>query len=291
MSIQFLATLALLATPQGPSLPSGFLGLYIREFTLPGVHSDVLRQSFTGMIGGREITHIRHERETPSHDWEVKETPISVTYAITYVATREGGDELYIAGLKDNGDAILERWTFDREPGRYVVRFDAAPTPVGVPRGPYSPALSLFGQHPYVPPSRRVDPPNKTVLLEGSYGQFMCMEADPEGRFVLLYEGEDEKLYRLDAGSSNLVLLHSSVTMPTLEQVSSMEARYFPGEGRKYLLRKSLGSVPKSFESFTLIHDSGNDGIFEGFDVYTYDAWKAEPYGQWGDWELFWMIE
>src|SRR5690606_21185872 len=115
---------------------------------------------------------------------------------ISAVAARQGGDTVYVAGLTDDGQDVIEEWTFDPPDGQWILRAPTSPPPpLGVAMGPFVPTLTVQGGGSYAPPpdSTYVTPTIRAVIRRGHpeepgspLGHVRSMDADPEGRFLVL---------------------------------------------------------------------------------------------------------
>jgi hypothetical protein len=282
-----------LAVAQLPvELPDSF---YDPAAARMGVQSDVLKQTYLFATGSGSISVLRHERPDAQSDWVIHKDEFTVSYHVTAICCREGGDDLFVAGMQDDGTSVIERWSFLLPPGRQSLRFAGSPPPIGNPLPIYSASIVISGGGSYVPPGTysRYPDPRRRLLFSGTTGPFTAMEVDPEGRFLLTYNLQEAaiQVMALDASPLALTTAYASGTHPQLDQIASIEAREFDGEGRKYLLRRKYGhSFPRSQEVYGIISDPENDGLLNSLQFFDAASFSASPYGQWSDWRLLWIV-
>lgn len=277
---------------QGQAFPEDLPLHYIREYTRIAVYSDLLRVSHSGVFGDRVFKRVRRERDTVADDWTVSTESHSVSYAITSLATREGGDVLFLAGMEDSGQTLVEQWTFADVPGRRGVRYTGSERVLGTPLPAYHPSVVIIGQPQGPPPIHRG--PEKRQVFDGGRDPIMAIGADPEGGFLLIYTSNPKRVLRLWKGSSQADVLYSGPRLlpGIIDGVSSIQAAEFPGEGRKFLFRQLISPAPLSSDVLAILHDSNNDGVFEEPPtVLGYPAFVASQYGDWDDWDFFWSID
>ena len=262
------------------------------------IDSPQVRQSFSYYLGGQDVQTIRFERSpasTDPDDFIRRGSTLTTSYLVLDVAQRNGGDELFVAGVKANGESIIEKWVFGRINGEYVVDYPA-PTALGSPAGPFVPALHIKGGGAYKLPKGPggliLEPvAQRSILYEGGLGPFLAIEADPEGRFLLMWSYSDHSVRQLllTAPGASPASIYNASAVPALAQIYGIEAREFGPPGtRRYLLRSAFPG--DQFETYTVLSDDENDGVFESADSYDSSAWEVSPLGNWGQWTLFYKV-
>lgn len=264
---------------------------------MPGVYSNVYKQGYGLSMGGKTVRRLRSERADASSEWNTQEEEFTLSYYLTSWCGREGGDVIYLCGLKASGEAVIEKWTFSVPNGRWVVRYPGAPPPIGTPASAYEPHVAVKGGGqwkwnskvlPY-PPS-----PQKTIIMEGSIGPFTSMAVDPEGRQLVLYDYGEKAIERIALLSSPpfLEILYSVSTFPHVSQVAALDIRDFGAEGRKLLMWKQYKQTyVRANEVYTIASDPNNDGNFEAVAFYPLSQFEASPYSDWPTWKEFWRLE
>lgn len=175
--------------------------------------------------------------------------------------------ELYLIGLSDTGDCVVEQWKHVVLTGAYY--FDRSPslTPVGVPVSGVPAIATGIKGGVYVPAALRQRPGRQQrieLLRSASLGAPHAIACDPEGRFLLLVCGNAVRtLYRLDLSDGALpVPLLNSGSVPHLAYCDSIHAEHHQTYGRVYLAGCSMCPIEGS-ESVTLLFDGENDGLFD----------------------------
>jgi hypothetical protein len=249
--------------------------------------------------GTSSLLESRAQRALVADEWTTHKQTLSVSFVITAFAWRNGGDEIFLAGLKRDGSTIIERWRFEVPDGAREVRYPGAPPAIGTPQPAYVPALGMHGNTTSLIPTNWRQPitPTRVVLWESSAGPITAMAADPEGRYLLIWNHSAKLLQRLPlvedpvANPISATTLYSATSHPLLDKVGDIEVRDFGTEGRKFLLRRNTSQVGTiTTERYTVIADTNNDGNFESISFFTPQEMDASPYGTWESWKLFWMI-
>jgi hypothetical protein len=256
--------------------------------------SELLLHRLEPRFGAQTVRRVRCERGVAEGPFHCQETVESTSFLITAFAARAGGHDVFVAGVRADLSCVIERWTSPVRRGGWSVSVAAPPSmTVGFPAPPVS-----FVQQPFQTSSWQPLPTSgpglpalgRSELLSWPVGPITAMAADPEGRFLLFYDLALQSLFRLDlAGpSAQPVFLLTVADVPTLDQVGFMEFHDFEGEGRKCLIRRCYeSSWTDSAESYLILSDAENDGIFESRTVLSHAPWKSSPYGDWSKWRLF----
>ena len=196
-----------------------------------------------------------------------------------------GGNDLFLAGPPVVSDAtdvagggvglgsgtVLERWTITAPIGApYTIR-PASTVPIGT----QAPLSSLSAQIPggmYVPAEQRSAPRLRKTML-GYFGfSVSSIEADPEGRYVLLLSPAESKVYRLDLVNynGNPVVILDGTAQPCLAFAHDVYACRFQDQLKRYVIGCSNGQN-------VVLRDSDNNGLFESAEILSDSAFYASP--------------
>ena len=289
--LTLISGLLIASTSSSQDIPADFpteiaSGVMLSE---PGISTSTLKVSFPYSPGVFQIAVHREERQTPNDEWVFRKRIDSTNYIITAVSARRGGEVLFVAGMKADGTSIIERWWYDYPDGRFITDYIDPTPPLSAPlTEPYRPTIAIRGGT--WKPIRGVPAPKKTIVYEGPEGPFTVMQADPEGRFLLLYDYSLKSLRKIDTGNPGVIsTLYTAQEHPQLLELGSMEARDRTSGERVIVLWKMLPNPgPLSSEVFTLIFDSNNDGAFETIEVFTYADYKNSQYWDPSEWVHLW---
>jgi hypothetical protein len=256
---------------------------------------DVLLQNYMFGLGGKQVSRSKCERSDPSDPWTRLQASEGTSYFITGLSTREGGEQVFVAGLKDDATCVIERWTYSTRRQGWIA---SVPVPPGVglgdPLPPTAVSVSVFGGGSWtsVPASMGPgQPASRSVIYTTSDGPLFGLSVDPEGRYLVTYDMGLKKLLQLDLTQDPVVAitLGQPSTQPSLDQVGVVDLMDFAGEGRKCLVRREYSADFQSArEIYTLFSDTDNDGVFESWSSLTQIQWLASPYSDWSKWDQFW---
>src|SRR4249920_2010869 len=73
---------------------------------LMGVHSAVFDQQYRLSFGGQTISRTRAERADSTSTWNEDDEEYTVSFFITAWCGREGGDDIYVCGVKPSGQSV-----------------------------------------------------------------------------------------------------------------------------------------------------------------------------------------
>lgn len=215
-----------------------------------------------------EVTVTRKERSSaaPTAAWSVQQQVLSASFVPTAVEPRAANGQLthlYLAGMHDNGTAVIERWTFVY-----------GSTPPGAP---------------YVPLAQRPLPAvqRTTLLLSTAHGTIRSLGVDPESRFLLFLTYESPAVWKLALPSKNVTLLYDATTMPALAHKGAIRFRTHVTEGRQvHLTNRQPYQRPDPAlpHPIVVLRDPDNDGTFDSSWVPTDAEWDAGGYNLADSW-------
>ncbi len=257
----------------------------------PTAITPTLRQSvgFTG--GGTKVVLFRSERATSTASWEVNKWAYTTDMKLVDVVHRDGGNELYVAGIRETAsgcESVVEQWKLGQQNGMRYMRYPGSGTRGTPSPTPFIAGVSVGVTGPaYVPMAERrfpQPPVTKTVLFSGnSIGTIARLEADPEGRFLLMQSHDTGNIYSIDPSAVGVpVLEFSAATIPALADADSLNVLEHETLGRFYILENFVGHVHVTGAStkVVILKDTNNDGVFDGHEVIDNDgvAWKNSPW-------------
>lgn len=252
-------------------------------------------------MGSQTLTVLRYERATLSGAWDFSSREFSTSYRITALTGALGGDVLFVAGVKPNGDDVIERWAFPYRAGRRQATFvPALLPPVSIGGASQSCPVGLkdvirgpAGQA-YEGPDHRGDIPTpiRKILFDPGMdvGHFRNLLVDPEGRYLLLQSHAEDTVYRwslpdltypVPFNSANffpLFLATGSAGIPLLgdEQVS-FSLYDHPVDGRVLVFQVDpLGDLAEVARVAQI--DSDNDGDWDEERQWTGLEWISGDY-------------
>ncbi len=285
----------------GAGLPSGLI--------VHGYHGGTFRQSFGYSPGGEDLRRVRKERGATTQAWKMGERTESVGFAITALAVRSGGDEVYIAGIRDSGECIIEKWSYAPRIGGWKVRHPGGGvTTLGLPAPIATPVLSLHGATEWTPPTlqeatlnrSRRDPvyTSPTTLDdqgdEVPSGVLSGLVVDPQGRYLLVFDRATQEILRIDRTQTPNVVtpITNLSTHPSLDLADDMRLREYIGGGRKIVILRELSHIVPLASAGPYLHtvgtDLNNDGTFETWEVLDRAAWSTSAYKDWTNWSPYW---
>ncbi|MBL8842102.1 MAG: hypothetical protein JNL90_11320 [Planctomycetes bacterium] len=217
-----------------------------------------------------QVTVIRKERESTAATaaWSVQEQLLPVGFVPTAVEPRVAGGqltELYLAGMRTDGSAIVECWSFEY-----------GATPTGAP-------YVALAQRP-LPIVQRA-----TRLASTAYGTIRALGVDPEDRFLLFLSYEKPALWKLALPGDGVTKLHDATSLPALAHKGSIRFRTHVTEGRQVHLtnrqpyQRPDPSLP---DPLVVLRDRDDDGTFDSVWVPTDAEWSAGKYDRAESWTL-----
>ena len=205
--------------------------------------------------------------------WEQRSYDLLTAYSVRagyLLWTRD----LFVLGVSDQGESILEQWYFTPETGGWVSYVSQPIAPIGSP-APTVPSIhkDLVGGQ-FVPFSARVSQnrPRRKELYRGSSPTVSAVTFDLDGRFVLFSGGNAAGLFSLDLSSTSPLptLVFSETQFPEVSIVESLSPLLHKQLGRCYLAEYSVYGPGET--DLALIWDYDNDGIPDNYESLTWDA-------------------
>ena len=213
------------------------------------------------------------------HEFTLEER---LPFSLTDVAWREGGNELFVAGMRKDGSAVIELFKGTPRVGGYHLRtVHSGPTPLGHPLSAHVYREELTGGT-FIPPQESPPAPcARRVLFAGSkLGLVRRMVADPNGRYLLLLTYPKDELYQLDLATSapEPRLLYSPASLPELRGARTLDLMRHKAEGLLVVVTPAEGRFVKSHVRIVL-PDPDNDGVFDAPALLDGEQWRTRyPY-------------
>ncbi|MCP4165351.1 MAG: hypothetical protein GY759_05585 [Chloroflexi bacterium] len=259
-------------TPRSPFFPEELVGVNLFQ-SHSALLSDVLCQSFKSRAGQDHLTIRRLERDSVTSSFSSPaEQRFSLPFATTSVASRPGGDVVYVTGINDKGINTIYQLAFRNPKGSYYVRTSLLPAGLGTPMPSFFSQASIetIGDAPWTAPISVFNPPAmKEIFASDSVGPFRAMAVDPEGRFLLLLSYPDNNLYRLSLSPlcSTLELLLVGQGTPGLKDMRTIHFAHDKDGNERVVVLTTTNQgwviTEGTAGAYMLLIDPENDGIFQ----------------------------
>lgn len=231
-------------------------------------NTDVFRQSVTFRPGATTIVIDRDEKADardarPAYS---AMTEYDAGIFVSAVAWRNGGDQLFVAGVTPDGDHVIDRWDFVVREGQWILRPAATAPTIGAPASRFRLEQSVAGGGaPRVPPPGTPHvAPERTRVAQGMEFGVQSMSADPEGRFLLLLTDPDERVLCLDPSSPEAPsVVRISRTLDHLRELKDIRIKHYEPLGRVAVLTELGDFGSGRGKDVTMLIDGDNDGTFE----------------------------
>jgi hypothetical protein len=223
----------------------------------------------------------------PSLSWHLSTATERVSFTITSITSREGGNEVYVAGIQSDGTDVIEKWIFSaRKGGYHLVSQGAQPQPIGTPMPAYSSFEVLEGGVFLSPPPIHTGATRAALYRGSAMGHIRAMVCDPEGRFLIALTTPAGDLYRvhLVTNPGTVELLVANTQVPALQEATTMQYQHHATEGRKVVLTQAEGSVYPLYYKNIVLSDADNDGVFESISALDHAAWLSAGYEDDSNW-------
>lgn len=261
-----------------------------------GVVCPEITQTFGYTVGGRLVQRHKRERAAATDAWYLMEGDEKVSYRITALTTRLGGDEVFVAGIRDDGSCVIERWTYLPRKNGWQVTCTLPPgsAPIGTPAPAATCLLAVASGEAWEAVSTddmELPAATRREVYSSPGGPFYGLAVDPQGRYLLFFDVSTEQLLRIDLSQRPVVpaVVFSGVTYG-IKTAGNMQVMDFTGEGRKCLIRPMLRDSEIEPEVYLLGTDANNDGVFESWVKYSSAEWDTSVYSDWDKWRQFWEL-
>jgi hypothetical protein len=259
--------------------------------------SENYRSSLTFDKGASSLERRVREREDSQSTWSSIDAGYSTSYKISAVASRLGGDVLFISGINTSDCSdIIEKWTFPRKRGaRQLEPSHSVELNPSLEVGQSAPALSLqptiAGGGPFITTANRTlgtrGPVRETLYSGSSLGHIRSLFADPEGRFILLQAHGDSAIYQIDltGPSQHPQLVISLASVPALAATKTMQGFGRIGSSERFIvLTETFGGVEGGAWNRVVMRDVNNDGIMDAFEEFDSQSWSNSPWADSSQW-------
>lgn len=268
--------------------------------------SELLYVAARATRGGRTVRIHRKERPLVSVDWNSSKVDFTTSYRITAVTGYKSGRVLFVAGIKADGNDIVERWVFSYRNGRIISKVAPGTNPIIIAGAPQASASWVTGtagsdflsdpfQIPYTPPAHigNIPSPQRTVVYdpEANVGHIRNMNVDPEGRFLLFQLHSTSELYLWNFATStlpmspalafeNLVMGPDGPSGLSILSKNSITTSVYdhPVEGRILKIYSMAPSFSTTEIDYGAMKDIDNDGVWDSTEVWTSNEWTADSF-------------
>lgn len=227
-------------------------------------------ESASFIAGTKQVDLKRYEKESgATATWESAKNNYSTRYSIVGLSSRLGGDDLYIAGVLQNNESLIERWQFNVRAGRWSHSQSGATTAIGTPGGSYAGSVSIAGGGSYVPLGPVwIAPTISTVIQSSAYGTIRSIAVDPQGRYLLFSVFPSGDVYRLDLSNTSAppTVIFSHTSIAQLANCGSLLIAQHSDFGRVCIASPANPTLATKFSSnpeVVYLQDANNDGVFE----------------------------
>ncbi len=246
-------------------------------------------------MGGREIKVAWEEKDPSSSTWFQNTTAVKLAFRVLDVAVTAGGNEIYAAGIQDDGDAVIVRLTFKPRDGGYQIRSTVSPVePLGTSMPNHDSEFILTTGSFTAPTPSSYGTPARRVVIGNQLGLIRRIEVDPYGRYLLLLTHDDAKIHQLDftAEPATLSELYTAADIPGLNEMWSLkmlgrnDGEHFCAMTNAAPFHIAQPPSPKR----TMLYDADNDGTFTVHSFTGLDEASAGGFGT-SNIELFWDVD
>lgn len=256
------------ARPASPSTsPDPPPGPLLSEGSIVGFFSDTYNHLVRWDSGHPEpYFEVRSQELNPTTQaWDVQTRLISTRFGIEALTHRAGdrGIDIFVAGT-EGANTVIEHIRIPLCRGAYATNLVTLPPTLGVAHPPQASLSTLIAGGTYIEPSQRTCPPNvRTEIYLGSQiGSIDGIEVDPEGRFVLVVDGA--RVFQVPV-QANAIPIEIGIVQQTAAVgylMGGLTSAHHATEGRKY----TLPADGPDWDSYLILHDYDNDGVFDAAD-------------------------
>ncbi len=253
--------------------------------------SDHLRGGVSWAPGSSTITWQLTEKDPAANgEWHRLEIVESMPFTVTALGAREGGREVYIAGVKRDGKVVIEKWLYGARPKGWALAAPAPAAPMGQPMPEFVPVESLNGTGWSAPKSTVPNPAVRSTYWSSSNSEVIsALNVDPEGRYAIGVTYPSGNVLQFDLTTPNSIpqLIFSAADDDYLQGVTVIDMWHHSTEGRMVILTKRVGGWTFD-DNRAVIRDSNNDGAFEALDVLSGAEWDAADYSKDDSFRKYW---
>ncbi len=240
------------------------------------------------------VSRTKVETDTSGGDWSEPMNSIeSAGFLITSLCSIDGGDTVFVAGIRDGGAAVIQMWSYSPRANGWQVRYPipASIDQLGTPAPQAGAVTTLAGDGPWADVSA-IDEDLPLAVRKTVYSKpgavIYGLDADPQGRYLIAYDLNGQETLQVDLTQEPSVttVLANISTQPQMDIAGHIRVADFLGV-RGVVFRRMMLDVQAYAEVYTVATDLDNDGIFESWASYSEEAWAATPYSDWSQWSLF----
>ncbi len=207
---------------------------------------------------GLDLVSIESTQMHGKEKWQVECT---TPFGIRIMAARTA-NELYVGGVDDKGNLIIERWFIKPRNGEIYQLRDRLASDVGEAATATSKATTWILGTAYVPVDQRTKPlpPVREQVFKGQLYAPTSLAVDPDGRFLIVCAGDPASYYQIEMNGQNIA---TPLTPPAVGVIPTPELaileRYTAGVTERVI---ATGFLPTNLMNATLYEDIDNDGVF-----------------------------
>ena len=284
------------STPQ--VLPEGaeFFPESIAAFNLTthAARSPLIGQWVNYAIGGSLIIRNKVERSDSGDSWSQPMTSTEPAgFIITSLCFADGGDTLFVAGIRNGGAAVIQRWAYSPRVDGWQVRYPlpAGIDQLGIPAPQAAPTISLFGAGPWAPVTsadETLPPAVRSTVYSKTGAVIYGLSADPQGRYLIAFDMNAQETLQIDLTQSPVVstVIADITTQPQMDIAGYIKVADYLGT-RAFVFQKMMGQSTYYDQVWTVAFDLDNDGLAESWSSFNEDEWRASPYSDWSLWDVF----
>lgn len=219
--------------------------------------------------GKRRFTVVLRERAPGSNvfaDWHEHSSTVALTFRITDVTVRAGGNEIFACGIRDDGEGVIEQFNFQPRPnGLEAVGMPTVVLPRGTPMLNHSTEQVVNGGTWSAPTSSRYGVPTRVQVLGDTIGVPRSIAVDPSGRYLIIISDTTSDVHLLDllAVPMTLEVLATPSGFPALADIDNAYILTLLAGGHVVMLHDSFAAELNELDPRIAMIDSENDGVFE----------------------------
>lgn len=236
--------------------------------------------------GEKRLSIERSERSPATGAWHATRTVYTTDYRLEFVAARTT-EEVYVFGLDRDGRDVVERWRLTPPNGAWTITRGAALTPIGIDHLEAAPSVLSARGGAWTSPLQRPggSEARERIYTGSAFGGVMYAAVDPDGRFLLVLDGDAGSLSRLElpdapGQADDPTVVYEASSLPELGYMGCLAPRQEATMGRVYVMTTAGSDTPVTVDARLILVDVGNDGVFDGYLQVSQEEYRDAGY-QW----------